>query len=627
MLNTLSGGQKQRIAIARALIKDSEIIMADEPTGALDSNTGRQVLDTLKKLSETKLVIVVSHDREFAETYGDRIIELKDGKVIADITKEHSTPKNEGNITVIDDGTFVIKEGVTLNNKDLEVINNFLKDSQNEIVISNNESDVKKYKKEARISDDCSKEVFNSTDEKKIESKEYSKEEQNLIRSKLPIHHDIKIGLSSLRLKPFRLITTILLSCISFIMLGTVSTMMFYNKTNVAANALNTKKPKTVTIQKEYEVQYKYNNSNSKDYSSRLMLTMFDDNELNNYKAKYGKSMPYFTLEENPIIPGENVDASSYSILEIKNVVKDNYYYNHFNAFIDDLDNPMIKSRLEYGSLPSKSDEITIPSYLADMIINSDDTIGESENSIKSSSDLIGKKINVTGCKYELSIVGIFNCDDLIDKKFEKLKKDYIEENAYSLRSEWANERLTGLFTKGVVNKDFYKINKKYNIEEKSVNLFTEDKSLYIFKFMKFKDGIDYYSLDGTLLDTLPDENIFIGQVDYLKYINNFIESNQDIIDKNELVEYKNYVDSQNSKDLYYYYNINKYANTIFNKYEGFNKIKFINNDGDKYDFEIKGFSSQDYEIFVDNITFDSLEETKGNNKSFIEYKTNYKLD
>lgn len=68
MLNTLSGGQKQRIAIARALIKDPEIIMADEPTGALDSNTGRQVLDTLKKLSETKLVIVVSHDREFDET-------------------------------------------------------------------------------------------------------------------------------------------------------------------------------------------------------------------------------------------------------------------------------------------------------------------------------------------------------------------------------------------------------------------------------------------------------------------------------------------------------------------------------------------------------------------------------
>lgn len=74
--NELSGGQKQRVAIARALVKKPEIIMADEPTGALDSATGKQVFDTLKKLSETKLVIVVSHDREFAEQYADRIIEL-----------------------------------------------------------------------------------------------------------------------------------------------------------------------------------------------------------------------------------------------------------------------------------------------------------------------------------------------------------------------------------------------------------------------------------------------------------------------------------------------------------------------------------------------------------------------
>lgn len=84
--NELSGGQKQRVAIARALVKNPRIIMADEPTGALDEETGIQVLNTLKKMSQDKLVIVVSHDREFAEQYADRIIRLSDGKVKSDTT-------------------------------------------------------------------------------------------------------------------------------------------------------------------------------------------------------------------------------------------------------------------------------------------------------------------------------------------------------------------------------------------------------------------------------------------------------------------------------------------------------------------------------------------------------------
>ncbi len=84
--NELSGGQKQRVAIARALVKNPRIIMADEPTGALDEETGIQVLNTLKKMSQDKLVIVVSHDREFAEQYADRTIRLADGKVKSDTT-------------------------------------------------------------------------------------------------------------------------------------------------------------------------------------------------------------------------------------------------------------------------------------------------------------------------------------------------------------------------------------------------------------------------------------------------------------------------------------------------------------------------------------------------------------
>lgn len=80
----LSGGQRQRVAIARALAKDPKIIFADEPTGALDEETGQEILSLLKKLSAEKLVIVVTHDREFAEKFGDRIIELSGGCVISD---------------------------------------------------------------------------------------------------------------------------------------------------------------------------------------------------------------------------------------------------------------------------------------------------------------------------------------------------------------------------------------------------------------------------------------------------------------------------------------------------------------------------------------------------------------
>ncbi len=83
-ISQLSGGQKQRVAIARALIKQSGIILADEPTGALDSVTGESIFGLLKEISKEKLVIVVSHDRDFAERFADRIIELADGKIVSD---------------------------------------------------------------------------------------------------------------------------------------------------------------------------------------------------------------------------------------------------------------------------------------------------------------------------------------------------------------------------------------------------------------------------------------------------------------------------------------------------------------------------------------------------------------
>lgn len=83
----LSGGQRQRVALARALLKKPEIILADEPTGALDSVTSEEVFETLKRIAQNKLVIIVTHNRDLAFSYADRIIEIVDGSVVSDKTR------------------------------------------------------------------------------------------------------------------------------------------------------------------------------------------------------------------------------------------------------------------------------------------------------------------------------------------------------------------------------------------------------------------------------------------------------------------------------------------------------------------------------------------------------------
>lgn len=82
--NQLSGGQMQRVAIARALVNNPDIILADEPTGALDTKTSVQVMEILKKISKDKLIIMVTHNPDLAEKYSSRIIKILDGKIIDD---------------------------------------------------------------------------------------------------------------------------------------------------------------------------------------------------------------------------------------------------------------------------------------------------------------------------------------------------------------------------------------------------------------------------------------------------------------------------------------------------------------------------------------------------------------
>ena len=104
--NQLSGGQMQRVAIARALVNDPEIILADEPTGALDTNTSVQIMEILKEISKDRLIIMVTHNPELAEEYSTRIVKLLDGNLTDDSNPYEATKKEKkGLLSLTDDST------------------------------------------------------------------------------------------------------------------------------------------------------------------------------------------------------------------------------------------------------------------------------------------------------------------------------------------------------------------------------------------------------------------------------------------------------------------------------------------------------------------------------------------
>lgn len=224
--NELSGGQKQRVAIARALVKNPRIIMADEPTGALDSATGRQVLDTLKKLSSDKLVIVVSHDREFAERYADRVIELADGRVISDVEYAGEADSTEEVSSLSFSGsTVTLPEKYHLTEEDRLQINAYIDSLEKGEVTLSLSGNRAAGSRRAVATDESRIPVQKSGDFK-------------LIKSRLPMRYAFKMGASSLKYKKVRLVFTVLLSCVAFGLFGLADTFGAYDYVTTCTNSL-----------------------------------------------------------------------------------------------------------------------------------------------------------------------------------------------------------------------------------------------------------------------------------------------------------------------------------------------------------------------------------------------------
>lgn len=455
--NTLSGGQKQRIAIARALVKDPQIIMADEPTGALDSATGKQVFDTLKRLSQTRLVIVVSHDREFAEIYGDRIVELKDGKIISDVSKSSVAPeKIDENVSIIGGSTISVKSGANLTEENLQTIKRFIADAEGDVIISKGKAEISNFKKSNRLSDNGAMEKFSDTDTDNFEIKNYSAEESKFIRSRLPAGKALRIGASGLKLKPVRLVFTILLSLIAFTTFGLFSTLMVYDGDKVAVQSYVKSENDWLNVTKTYQTRSIYDDGyvwENNDNEAELT-----EEEVSEFAAKYGSnSFGYYKINSSIANAFLNKTESDYYANVIQNVA----YISGENK---------LRQKITSGEYPENANQIMISTYtlsaLSKSTVNAVKIVdgemevdGENTVSIDSAASAIGKHIalQVNGEFIYLQITGVYDCGK-IPSKFDGIKEG--NESNFLIDVEYSLYLSLGLPMLALVSENFYEAHK-----------------------------------------------------------------------------------------------------------------------------------------------------------------------
>ena len=410
--NELSGGQKQRVAIARALVKNPEIIMADEPSGALDSNTGKQIFETLKRLSKEKLVIVVSHDREFAEQYADRIIELADGRVISDVELDNEIAETKG--ISFNKNMVEIPSGYHLTEQDRIAINDYIDKLKTSVSVSLNT--VKSNK------------VFKNTDQSKIVQHDGSK--FKLIKSKLPLKNAFKIGANGLKYKKFRLVVTVLLSFIAFGLFGLADTFAAYNHIETCTNSISDSNINYLSVIESKKPE-------GSDYW-RTWGYKFSNKELQEFNQRTGNSVYGVYL---PINAELSVKANIDTSVDINGDF--DIYSSQFSGYgtinqqiVEDLGLNILAGTLPDGS----KNEIAISEYIFEIFKKSKYTDGKTIDSktgkliyteISQFSDMVGKTLMVNGTEYTVTAVIDTHLDmeryaSLTEEKTEKTNADQI---------------------------------------------------------------------------------------------------------------------------------------------------------------------------------------------------------
>lgn len=390
----LSGGQKQRIAIARALVKNPKLILADEPTGNLDSKSAEQVLLLLKELSKHSLIIIVSHNLDDAYKYGDRIIELEDGKIILDVQRSDKAD-DKGEVV---DGNLFLPYGRKLGNEELENI-------KKEIVAGKVKNVIQR----------------DNTFTPAIQPKN-SPRAVNMTKSCLPISKSLKLsGLFLKRRRLSFLLTTVIVTCL-IVLLGLCQFFYQFDFNYALTQSLINEQEEDLII---YNGKYYDDN---KRYIVTDNLIELTDSDIEKLKSG-GYSSDIYKIYNFAMVLGQSSNAYS-SLLEEGKVydnsnLRDFYARQTYGTIVCDLDYLTnvygVDGKLSYiGDLEEKSYGLIITDYVADSIIYFNN------KEYSSHEDIIGKNIYSGTISYRGYVNAIIDTD--YEEKYAILKERLMNE-------------------------------------------------------------------------------------------------------------------------------------------------------------------------------------------------------